>query len=120
MIPEIENGLQNVTLGTVTALAQAIGTDVCAPLGAAHRRDVSVGRVATSAVALRLSLSGTMTAIQFRQFDEQVAESLAFSFVDGGAHRLGCGLIRVLFVHSRRTRVSPSWSSEEWVEATAP
>jgi hypothetical protein len=32
MIPEIEYGLQNVTLGTVTALAQAIGTDVCAPL----------------------------------------------------------------------------------------
>jgi len=28
MIPEIEYGLQNVTLGTVTALAQAIGTDV--------------------------------------------------------------------------------------------
>jgi hypothetical protein len=32
MIPEIENGLQNVTLGTVTALAQAIGTDVRALL----------------------------------------------------------------------------------------
>jgi len=119
MIPEIENGLQNVTLGTVTALAQAIGTDVCAPLGAAHRRDVSVGRVATSAVALRLSLSGTMTAIQFRQFDEQVAESLAFSS-SMVVRSFGCGLIRVLRVHSRRPRVGPSWSSERRAEATAP